>query len=317
MVAEHGRNNARRGNGHSGVAVRVKTRVLINSGGGSLSERGKIDRSDVVEALREAGIDSEPQWLEGSELAECARAAVEAGTQLVIAGGGDGTISSIAGVLAGTDVMLGVLPLGTLNHFARDLAISTDIKRAATIIAAGRARRVDVAEVNGRVFVNNSAIGLYPLMVLDREAQRLDLGRSKRWAMAVAAARTLFRFSSQRLTLTVNDKKARVDTPLLFVGNNRYRTELPRAGTREALDRGELFVLVLRRKSRLGFCIASVRALFGRWRSDDVVRLDDVQHLRVDSGKPRLSLSLDGETARMPPPLDYRIRKAALRVIAP
>ena len=87
--------------------------------------------------------------------------------------------------------------------------------------------------MNGRIFINNSAIGLYPLMVIDRDQQRKRLGRSKRLAMLVASARTLARFSHQRLTLTVNDEKERVDTPLLFVGNNEYRIDLGAPGQRE------------------------------------------------------------------------------------
>ena len=294
----------------------MKATILINSGGGSLSERGAVKRADVIAALKEAGIESEPQWLHGRELRGAAQAAVAKGAELVIAGGGDGTISCVAGVLAGTEVVLGVLPLGTLNHFARDLSISTDLKRAVALIATGTPRTIDVADVNGRVFVNNSAVGLYPLMVLDREAQQVNLGRSKRWAMAVAAVRTLFRFSSRRLTLTINDKKAQVDTPLLFVGNNAYRMQLPNAGRRETLDSGELFVLVLRRKSRLGFCMTSLRALFGRVGKEDVVRLEHVERLQVDSRHSPLAISLDGETVRMDSPLVYRIRHKALRVVA-
>ena len=94
------------------------------------------------------------------------------------------------------------------------------------MIAGGADRRVDVAEMNGRMFINNSAIGLYPLMVVDRDLQQKRLGRSKRLAMLVASLRTLARFNHQRLTLTVNDEKARIDTPLLFVGNNDYRIDI-------------------------------------------------------------------------------------------
>jgi diacylglycerol kinase family enzyme len=290
----------------------VKTTILINRGGGSVGEKGLIER-----ALADAGIDADIQWLEGDALPKAAKAAAAGGAEMVVAGGGDGTISCVAGALAGTDTKLGVLPLGTLNHFARDLGIPTKLEDAAKLLASGKARAVDVADVNGRVFVNNSAIGLYPLMVLDREAQQAHLGRSKRWAMAVAAARTLFRFSSRRLTLTVNDRTAVVDTPLLFVGNNAYKMELPGAGTREAIDRGELFVLVLRPKTRLGFCLASVRALFGRARQDDVVRIDGVETLKVGSARHSMAVSLDGESVHMKPPLQYRIRPKALNVVAP
>jgi len=290
----------------------VKTTVLINRGGGSVG-----DRDLVEQAFANAGVDAEIQWLEGADLPKAAKAAVASGAPLVVAGGGDGTISCIAGALAGTDTGLGVLPLGTLNHFARDLGIPTTLDDAAKLIATGTTRKVDVADLNGRVFVNNSAVGLYPLMVLDREAQQAHLGRNKRWAMAIAAARTLFRFSSRRLTLTVNDRTAVVETPLLFVGNNSYKMDLPGAGTREAIDRGELFVLVLRPKSRLGFCLASIRALFGRSRRDDVVRIEGVETLKVGSSRHHLAVSLDGETLHMKPPLEYRIRPKSINVIAP
>jgi diacylglycerol kinase family enzyme len=290
----------------------VKAQIIINRGGGSVGERLAIE-----EALEAAGLAGDLRLLHGEEIHEAAKQAVAAGVELVVAGGGDGTISCVAGALAGSETTLGVLPLGTLNHFARDLDIPLDLGEAAKLITAGRTRRVDAAEVNGRIFVNNSAIGVYPLMVSDRDAQQERLGRRKRVAAAIAAARTLLRFSSRRLTLTINDRKAQVDTPLLFVGNNKYRLELPGAGTRERLDAGELCIIVLRRKSRWGFVAAAVRSLVGRERPVDIVELNDVQSLRVDSSRPSLTISLDGETARMEPPLRYRIRPKALKVIAP
>jgi diacylglycerol kinase family enzyme len=226
-------------------------------------------------------------------------------------------MSAVAGELAGSEATLGVLPLGTLNHFARDLGIPAKLDEAAALIASGHATKVDVAEVSGRVFINNSAIGLYPLMVLDRDAQRRKLGRSKWFALMVASARTLARFGHQRLRLTINDRPAAADTPLLFVGNNDYRLALPNAGSRSSLKDGRLCVLVMRSKSRAGFLGATARVLLGRTRDTDMVRLDDVQTLRVDSRRSLLPVSLDGETLYLPPPLDYRIRPGALRVIAP
>lgn len=290
----------------------MKARILINRGGGSANRRPQVES-----ALAKAGIAGRAEWLGGGRIAEAAQQAVGDGVGVVVAGGGDGTLSAVAGALAGTKTKLGILPLGTLNHFARDLDIPLDLDEAARLIASGKSRSVDVAEVNGRTFINNSAIGLYPLMVLDREAQESRLGRSKRLAMLIASARALVRFSNERLTLTINDRKTRIETPLLFVGNNAYRLQMPDAGTRESLDRGELFVLVLRRKSRLGFCLASIRSLAGRQRREDAVRIDEVRALRVDSPRTSLAVSLDGETAHLETPLDYRLRPRALKVIAP
>jgi YegS/Rv2252/BmrU family lipid kinase len=291
---------------------KLRTRILVNRGGGSVG-----GRSAVESALNAAAIDCKIEWLDGGKLQKTAEAAVAEGIDLLIAGGGDGTISAVAEALADSSTRLGVLPLGTLNHFARDLGIPTDLEAAAKLIATGTANPVDVAELNGRIFVNNSAIGLYPLMVLDRDKQQRRLGRSKRLAMLVAAARTLLRFHHQRLTLTVNGRDRMVDTPLLFVGNNDYQVELPAAGERQSLSDGRLCVLVMRSKSRTGFLAATVRALIGKARATDMVRLDDVQQLRVDSARSHLHVAMDGETLRMAPPLEYRIRPKALKVIVP
>jgi YegS/Rv2252/BmrU family lipid kinase len=290
--------------------------VLINRGGGAVAADPTIPNK-VAEALKSAGIHAKVELVAGGECGARCKAIAERGDALLIVGGGDGTISAAASALAGTETRLGILPLGTLNHFARDLGIPADIEEAAKLIAGGKERRVDVAEMNGRIFINNSAIGLYPLMVVDRDQQRKRLGRSKRLAMAVASLRTLAHFKHHRLTLTVNDHKAQVDTPLLFVGNNDYRVELPAAGKRKSLEDGELCVMVMRKKTRLGFIGAGVRALFNRSRPDDMVRIEKVERLRVSSRRPQLAVSLDGEVVRVPPPLDYKIRKKALRVVAP
>jgi YegS/Rv2252/BmrU family lipid kinase len=291
--------------------------VLLNRGGGALAaDPALADR--VAEALKGAGIDAEIELLSGGDCAVRARAVAERGDALLIVGGGDGTISAAASALVGTETKLGILPLGTLNHFARDLSIPADLDEAAKLIAGGKEQRVDVAEMGDRIFINNSAIGLYPLMVVDRDLQRKRLGRSKRLAMVVASLRMLVRFNHHRLTLTINEERTgRVDTPLLFVGNNDYRIDFGAPGERESLDDGQLCVLVMRKKTRRGFLAASIRAFIGRSRGDDMVRLEGVEKLRVSSHRSQLTASLDGEVVRAQTPLDYRIRKRALRVIAP
>jgi diacylglycerol kinase family enzyme len=291
--------------------------VLLNRGGGALAADPKLaDR--VRDALHSAEIDAEVEVLSGGDCSVRCRAIAERGDPLLVVGGGDGTISAAASALVGTETLLGILPLGTLNHFARDLGIPTDLDEAAKLIARRTDRRVDVGEMNERVFINNSAFGLYPLMVVDRDLQRVRLGRSKKIAMVVASLRTLIRFNHHRLTLTVNDERTgRVDTPLLFVGNNDYRIDIGAAGKRESLEGGELCVLVMRKKTRRGLIAASLRAFFDRSRPDDLVRLEGVERLRVWAARPQLVVSLDGEVLGAKLPLEYRIRKKALRVIAP
>ncbi len=294
----------------------ARTTVLLNRGGGAVAADPKI-AGKVRKAFKAAKIDARVEMIDGGDYEVRCRAIAKRGDELLVVGGGDGSISAAASALAGSKTALGILPLGTLNHFARDLGLPTDIGEAAQLIARKPLRRVDVAEMNDRIFINNSAIGLYPLMVIDRDEQRKRLGRSKRLAMVVASIRTLARFNHQRLILTVNDEKERVDTPLLFVGNNDYRIDLGAPGQRESLDDGELSVFVMRKKTRRGLIAASVRALFDRARDDDMEKIEGVQRLRVASHRSILAVSLDGEVVHAPPPLDYKIRKRALRVIAP
>jgi diacylglycerol kinase family enzyme len=294
----------------------VPTTVLLNRGGGAVAADATI-ADKVAAALQEAGVDAEIELVGGEECEARCRALAERGDPLLIVGGGDGTVSAAASALVGTKTALGILPLGTLNHFARDLGVPTKLTDAAQLIASRTERQVDVAEMNGQIFINNSAIGLYPLMVIDRDVQRKRLGRSKRLAMLVASARTLARFNHQRLTLIVNDEKERVDTPLLFVGNNDYRIDIGAPGRRVSLEDGELCVFVMRKKTRRGFLAASLRALVDRTRPDDMEQIAHVGRLRVSSHRSHLTVSLDGEVVSEAPPLDYVIRKKALRVIAP
>jgi diacylglycerol kinase family enzyme len=291
--------------------------VLLNRDGGALARDPQL-AARVEKALQDAGLDVEVELLSGCDCSVRCRAVAERGDPMVIVGGGDGTISAAASAVIGTKTLLAVLPLGTLNHFARDLNIPTELDEAAKLIASRKDRKVDVGEMNERIFINNSAIGLYPLMVIDRDLQRKRLGRSKRSAMIVASLRTLIRFNHHRLTLTVNEERTgRVDTPLLFVGNNDYRIDIGAPGRRESLDKGELCVLVMRKKTRRGLLAASVRAFFGKDRQDDMVRLEEVERLRVSLPRSQIIVSLDGEVVATELPLDYRIRKQALRVIAP
>lgn len=290
--------------------------VLLNCGGGAVRRDPKIG-AKIADAFRAANMDADVEFTSGADCAARCRLIIERSNDLLVVGGGDGTISTAASVLAGTGKMLGILPLGTLNHFARDLGIPAELQQAAELIGRRSERLVDIAEMNDRVFINNSAIGLYPLMVVDRDLQRRRLGRSKRLAMIVASIRTLARFGHQRLILTVNNEKARVDTPLLFVGNNAYRIDVGAPGQREAIDQGQLSVFVMRKKTRRGFIAASIRALFNRARHNDMVQLEEIERLKVECHRSVVAVSLDGEVVHAKPPLDYKIRRKALRVIAP
>lgn len=291
----------------------MKVRAIVNPGGGS-SDEAVADK--LAAAFDAAGVEADIRTTDRITDAFVEAAEAE-DIDAVVAGGGDGTVGCAAAALAGTGRPLGIVPLGTLNHLARDAGIPLDLDEAVALIATGRARPIDLGEVNGRTFVNNSAIGLYPRIVRDREAQQQDLGRGKRRAMLVAGLRALRGFGRHRLTVRAGGGTAPVKTPLLFVGNNRYETSLLTFGRREALDRGGLCLYAPLVRSRLHFLGLGLRGVIGLARQRDFLALDGLSDILVESPRPVLSVSLDGEVERMETPLRYRIRPGALRLIVP
>lgn len=293
----------------------MKVRLIVNRGGGST-------RDDVGERLRAAfathGITPEIVDVPPADLPRvCGEAASAEVCDVLVAAGGDGTIGTAAAALAGTGRALGVVPLGTLNHFARDAGIPADFEQAVATIADGRRVQVDLAEVNGRVFVNNSAVGLYPDMVRFRDEAQARTGRSKRMAMLSASLRALRSFRRRRLWISAEGLEAPVRTPLLFVGNNRYRVNLFALGRREAIDRGELSLYAVQARNRWHLFLAGIRGLFGRLDQQRDFITAYVQEAEIRSNRAALVLSLDGETVTLATPLRYRILPGALTLIVP
>ncbi|MGB6195357.1 MAG: diacylglycerol kinase family protein, partial [Methyloceanibacter sp.] len=141
--------------------------MLLNAGAGTASHTGADGLlGDLEAALQALDVSADLEICSGPDLKRLAEAALararSAEIDAVVVGGGDGSIRTVAGVLAQTGVPLGILPLGTLNHFAKDLGIPLHLKEAAEVIAKGEKRTVDLAEVNGETFINNSSIGIYP-----------------------------------------------------------------------------------------------------------------------------------------------------------
>ena len=232
-------------------------------------------------------------------------------------GGGDGSIRTVAGVLAGSGVPLGILPLGTLNHFAKDLGIPLHLGEAAGVIAKGVQRAVDLAEVNGETFINNSSIGIYPYLVLDRERRRAHHKVAKWMAMVPALFRAARHFPRRRLALSAESWTRPYRTPCLLIGNNEYGLEFPTLGRRHHLDQGKLSVYVVKQRRALGFFWMIWRMAFGKIRQARDVESFRLTDLKVRSKTSRLPVALDGEVEFMHPPLHYCIRPKALRVIVP
>jgi YegS/Rv2252/BmrU family lipid kinase len=293
----------------------VKVEVIINVRSGT-DEKRDVQRH-LEEAFRAHGIEARITLAtSGAKVVELARQASLNDAGVIVAGGGDGTISSVASAVIESGKTMGVLPFGTMNHFAKDLHIPLDLEGAIQTIVAGHVVRIDVGEINGRAFVNNSSLGLYPSIVQERQKQQ-RLGWGKWPAYVWAALAVLRRYPFLNVRLSVDGKEFASRTPFVFIGNNEYEMETLNIGGRSCLDAGELSLYMSERVSRLGLIRLALRALFGGLRQEkDFIALC-TKEVWIGTRHKHVRVALDGEVLVMEPPLHYRVRPRALSVLAP
>ena len=290
-------------------------KVIINARSG-FSDKEEARRQLMV-LLEAAGFTADISLATtGAEIVELAREAAQDNWTIVVAGGGDGTINAVASAIIGTEKTLGILPLGTLNHFAKNLKIPLDLEGAARILISGHTSGVDVGEVNGRIFLNNSSLGLYPTIVRERvKKQRLGSGK---WPAFVWAAIAAFRrYPFLHVRLIAEEKNFDLKTPFVFVGNNKYVMEGFNIGRRERLDEGQLSVYITNRTGRWGLVRLALRALLGHLREEKDFLALLTDELKIKTKHKRLRVAFDGEVDSLEAPLHYRVRPGALRVIVP
>lgn len=287
----------------------VEILAFVNSEAGTADDAcAALDKSKAFHVERIAP----------TELAARVRGALESGAHRILVAGGDGSIATAAGALRGKSCELAILPGGTLNHLAQDLGLPSDLDDAVRVAAGPATRRIDIAEVNGRVFLNTSSVGAYVTYVRTRE--RLE-GRLGYWlASAFAAFRILFRLRTFRLTLEVNGEEREYITPLVFVGVGERELRLPSLGARVASGRRGLHVMVVQSRSAgrvlaLAFA-AAARGVRAASRTPEMQTLI-VDRLRIEPKSDLVSwnIAVDGEIVRVKPPLEYRLVKDGLNVV--
>lgn len=240
------------------------------------------------------------------------------GAACIAVAGGDGTVSSVAGHLAGGEIPLGVIPAGTFNHFARDVGVGRDVATALRTLSHGRAVSVDVASVNGRVFLNNSSIGAYASMVHVRERYERRLGkwRALLWAAWLVARRA----HSIDLEIVEANQRERLSTYLLFIGNNEYQLRPGHLGQRAALDGGHLACFALERTVRLRLLPSVFHLLRDARMHRKVFRAFSTTEMTVTLSTRRhgrIAVACDGEVLELVLPLVYCSLPRTLKVIVP
>lgn len=274
-------------------------------------------KRDIRQLFEAAGSQAHVVVLQkGQDPTEAARAASRR-SSVVAAAGGDGTVSGVAAGLVGTSAVLGVIPLGTLNHFAKDLRIPLELEKAVATIVGGHVGSVDVGQVNDRIFVNNSSIGIYPSVVDAREELRRQ-GYRKWPAFVLATFRVLRHYRGVFVKIEADGTQSVWRTPFVFVGNNEYVIDGIRLGGRTKLDAGRLFVYLAPRVRTRELPLLLVKALLGRVSRSGAFKTLSVSQLWIDTPTARrVRVAFDGEVTTMTTPLHYRTCPGALKVLLP
>lgn len=278
----------------------------------------KCGNADAArEAIEKAGFELDA--VEPQEIGQRVEQAIKSGTKRILVAGGDGTIATAAALVARTEVELAILPGGTLNHFAKDHNIPTDLGKAALVASGGEVVGADIGYVNENVFLNTSSIGAYVTFVRDREHLEKYVGY--RIASFLALIQTWSRLRTFSVSLEVEGEKKTYRSSMVFIGVGERELKVPTLGNRVKNGKHGLHVMIVEggKRARL-FAVALAGIAKGTEEAEKLPEFDEflVDSCRIDLTRSRALIGLDGELKQMSTPLDYRIDRDALRlVVAP
>jgi diacylglycerol kinase family enzyme len=281
-------------------------KVFLNAaGGGAQAAR---------EALAKTGLDL--QVVQPNELESRLKEEVDSGAKRIIVAGGDGTIATAASLVANKDIELAILPSGTLNHFAKDHNVPTDLYKAVQVARNGVVAGADIGYIGDSIFLNTSSLGAYVSFVRVRERFERHLGY--RIASFFAAIRTWAHLRSFSVTLEVEGETKVYRSSMVFIGVGERELKLPILGNRIKNGRRGLHVMIVggRKRARL-FAVALAGIAKGTKEAEKLPEFDDfiVDGCRIDLTRSHALIGLDGELKEMRTPLNYRIERDALRLV--
>ena len=296
--------------------------IVFNVGSG---HRDTVEEKTTIgNILRESGREFEFLESSGAEsidkLAERAVAQAKARQGVVVAAGGDGTLNAVANAVLGSGCPFGVLPQGTFNYFGRDNAISQDSSKATQVLLGGLISPVQAGRVNGKLFLVNASVGLYPQILEDRETWKQQLGRSRIVAFLSGMATLLKARRQLKLQIDSGGQSMSLRTPTLFVGNNRL--QLTRAGIdaqhAQAVAQGQLTAVAVRPIGTLALFGLLVRGMLGRLGEAEHIQSFSFRRLTVvPKGLKRIKVATDGEIVWMKTPLVFEVAPQPLLLLVP
>lgn len=297
--------------------------IVLNARSGHAD--AAAERLIIEQVLREAGREHHILMAQrGSELPACSRQAVTAARAhggAVVAAGGDGTIGTVAQAVLGSGCPFGVLPQGTFNYFVRTHGIPADTAEATRALLDARVEPVQVGLVNDRAFLVNASVGLYPVMLENREAYKRRYGRSRMVALWAALVTLAHAHRPLHLWLESRERAQEVRTATLFVGNNPLQLKQIGIAEVDALEQGDLVAVTVRPVGTLPMLWLLLRGAFGRLGEADNVISFNFRRLTVRPAGPtrsrRMKVAMDGEVVWLKAPLEFRVSPEPLLLLKP
>ena len=294
-----------------------KIGVLVNTNSGCFAS-GEINTEDV-----KAEFDKYSEYFSNIRFFPTASETLTAqlkqlkefNPDLAVAAGGDGTVGALIDSFPAEKIPIAIIPCGTFNHFASDAGVPLEMKASVAAAFSGSLEKLDAASVNGRLFINNSSIGLYPHSVEVRENLEKKYGHNRWLFLILAFSRIFTRFPVYKVTLKINGREEKHITSSLFVGNNKYEVELLKFGSRESLKDGKLSLYFSKCRNRWKFLRNAFFLVLGRLEQAENFELLLVDDVYIQTQKRKVRVSADGELIRLSPPLRYESLPGAVKII--
>lgn len=297
-----------------------KIGIIFNTNAGSFRSLLDNPRSLINEIfqrnhIEDCDIDVKP--VEGKDITKTVQKMIADDFDIIVAAGGDGTINSIATLIKDSDAALGVIPMGTFNHFAKDTGIPLDLEGALLNLFFGEISLVDYGTVNEKVFLNNSSLGYYPIAVLERDKEKSQGKLHRKMQMAYAFLKTAIRFPLLEVQTEDKNHKNTITTSIIFIGNNHYNISPFAIGQRSRLTEGILSGYASTCTNIPCAITLAFLTLTNTLALSEKFRRLTFTEGKITSKKTLLNVAIDGEVYKLPPPLHYKMYPRALKVILP
>lgn len=291
----------------------MKIAIILNK---HANQTQKLDPAELEAITNAAGFHCDILSVHPNQLGDTLEQALKNKCAAIVVGGGDGSVRTVAQILGETNIPLAIFPVGTYNHFAKDLKTPEKFSDLLQLIRDNKVKQVDTGMVNEQIFINNASVGFYTAMVKEREKYLEMAPKSKLWKIMLNVLNLFKKFPTYKVNVEINGKQLTYNTCLFFVGNNLYSMEASNFGVRETLTEGVLGVYTLKCTSRYQVLKLVFNLVVNRRAFKDYFEFFKTVNFSVDSRLKSFSATLDGEVVRLQLPLKFSIKAKSLRVFA-